>query len=157
MIHRHQGLYSLSDKTSNRQIPSRSHKIGCYNDLVALKFDRHLGSWYLRRYKQTCLIDFEIRSKFLWWVGREVPSALSWGWQISCHALRWMHLTGQYELQITNHSLCALCKYCTVKYQSQPPGALPATTSNTTTLQFKQNGRHCTVVQITCLYPSITC
>ena len=32
------GLYSLSGKTS------RSREIGCYNDSIALKFDRHLGS-----------------------------------------------------------------------------------------------------------------
>ena len=40
-----QGLYSLSEKTAFRQI-SRSHEaeIGCYNDRIALKLDRHLGS-----------------------------------------------------------------------------------------------------------------
>ena len=42
------GLYSLSGKTSYRKIQnlvkSRSREIGCYNDRIALKFDRHLGS-----------------------------------------------------------------------------------------------------------------
>ena len=41
----HQGLYSLSGKTSYRQISkSRSREIGCYDYRTALKFDRHLGS-----------------------------------------------------------------------------------------------------------------
>ena len=40
------GLYSLSGKTSYRQnlAKSRSREIGCYNDRIVLKFDRHLGS-----------------------------------------------------------------------------------------------------------------
>ena len=39
------GLYSLSGKTSYRQIvKSRGREIGCYNDLTALKSDKHLTS-----------------------------------------------------------------------------------------------------------------
>ena len=40
-----QGLYSLSGKTSYRQISrSRNPEIRCYDDRIALEVDRHLGS-----------------------------------------------------------------------------------------------------------------
>ena len=38
------GLYSLSGKTSYRQILWSLEAVRCFNDHIALKFDRHLGS-----------------------------------------------------------------------------------------------------------------